>query len=319
MLRVYVARKALLFAAYRRGHSHDLAEHSKRPHHPHGGKGAMRNGNVAPREEKVFAVARIKAAVGNGMVRTSATMIGDGAERLGKRLCVFGIGEVEVDAPGNRRSRIRRLRVVLEVVLGEHVVAHHAVALALAAYRRYPRKCVVGIFVALLGAVLDPVPVREDREKPVVANPLRVVGHVSEKSGLLLPRSHPLVAPRLFIDRQRPFADVRKRRCRFASLAEPLDGVSHHLARRLFRGTRLLEAAPRFGAVHRLATGEPRQNRIARRVAEELGAIPRLGACVRITRDYSSHPVRRHLDRVDILAELQERLHSRRLPDANVF
>lgn len=95
--------------------------------------------------------------------------------------------------------------------------------------------------------------------------------------------------------------------------------MAHHLARRLFGGARLVEAAPRLAAVHRLAAGEPRQNRVARRIAEEPGAVARLRARVRVARDYRRHPVRDRLHRVDVLAELQERLHARHLPGADVL
>ena len=164
MLRVDLARRAVLLAADGRRQTHSLAKHPERAHHAHRGKSAVRAADVASREKQVRTVSRVEAAVRNRIVRTVPAVIGDGAERLLEGLRILGIGEVEVDAPGNRRGGVRMLRVVLQVVLRQHIVADDAIALAFAANWRDSLEGVVSVLRLLRGFVLNPMPVREDRQ-----------------------------------------------------------------------------------------------------------------------------------------------------------
>ena len=302
---IHVRRQQRTAVADARREAHDLAQHTKRALDAHGGERDVRAADVAPGEEEVPAVAGVEAAVGHRVVRAEAAMVGRAAERLLELPRVLRVGEMEVDVPRHRRRAIGVGDVVFEVVLVEDVRAHGAVALALAADGGDPRERDVGVVRAAGGTVLEPVPVREDREKRVVADAFRLVRHVMIEAGLLFPRAGRLVVARRLVDRQRPFRDVRERRLLLPPFGQPLHAHAHHAAVGGDGGADLVEARPRLAPVHRLAAGEARDDGVARRVAEEARPDARHRARARVAGEDGGDAVRLHgvhLDGEDVLA-----------------
>ena len=100
-----IAWQALVCGANCCGHSDDFAEHAENAHYAGGGEGDVRHADMSAAEEEVIDIAGVEAAVWHRVWFGYSAMVGAGPEGLLEFFGIFGVGEMEVDIPGDAGDR----------------------------------------------------------------------------------------------------------------------------------------------------------------------------------------------------------------------
>lgn len=137
MLGIGLARRALVESAQCGGAADTDAHHANGLHHANGAERIAVDADVAPRHEQVIDIARVKAAVGNGIADALIDTVTEdrfGDERMfWIRLAVAFLGNVKVDRPSRQHAAIGEGGFFLNVIAREDDIAEQLLGLARAA------------------------------------------------------------------------------------------------------------------------------------------------------------------------------------------